>query len=393
MRGMEIRDDILQALGDPNRFIRLTLSGPAKGAEWVKVAVRPVALAGEWKLQFTFQGPRKQIVRNVEKSSLAEEVDKALDLGFRHIDLQCTDVDLHARITAKGKLLVSRGKASKQELPPVAHNRRKEYPFPEGEPNPFLEAIGIMRKGVVLPRMRDKFRQINHFLMLLDQTRVFKDPPAEQIHIVDCGCGLAYLTLSACEYLGRKRGLDVSVTGIDTNAEVISRAEAMRNGANLENVQLVRTTIAEFAPPTTPDAVLSLHACDTATDEAISKGVQWGSRLILSSPCCQHELHKVLQRSELNAVLRHGILRERTAEIVTDAFRAAALRVMGYATDVIEFIDPAHTARNLIIRAEKDRERPLPSSVEEYVALKNFWNVSPAIERLLVEALQERLHS
>jgi SAM-dependent methyltransferase len=390
---MEYREEILQALKDPSRFIRLTLSGPQKPseAEWLKVVVRPVTLAGERRLQFAFQGPRKQIVRNVERRKIAEELDGALALGFRHINLQCADGDLHARITSKGKVLISRGKPSKGELPATAHNREKEYPFPEGEENPFLEALGIMRHGRVLPRMRDKFRQINHFLMLLDHTRLLKDPPSGEVRILDCGCGLAYLTFSACEYLRGKRGLDVTVTGIDANEEIISRARELKARTGLEDVELVQARISEYVPSETPHAVLSLHACDTATDEAIAKGVEWGSRLILSSPCCQHELHHSLKRPELAAALRHGILRERTADIVTDAFRAAALRVMGYATDVIEFIDPTHTSKNLMIRAEKGREKSLPGAVEEYRALKEYWGVAPAIERLLGEDFRKRV--
>ena len=391
---MKYTPDILHALRDFTRFIRLTLSGPAgKKAEWRKVTVRPVATGkGHGKtLQAVFQGEKKQITRSVPLDDIEHFLDELLCMGFRHIDLQCADGDLHIRITRKGKALVSRGKPSVSTQPGAApHDREKEYPFPAHEPNPFLETLGIMRDAKILSAMQDKFRQINHFLILFGHTKLLKNPPSE-IALIDCGCGRAFLTLAAYHYLREKRGLVVRLTGIDADPEVIASAQNLSKSLGYDEVNFVCAPIRKVQPKRTPNVVFSLHACDTATDEAIARGVAWGAEVILCAPCCQHELHHKIERDEFRAVLRHGILRERTADILTDALRAAALRVMGYKTDVIEFISPGHTAKNLMIRAEKARGMRTKEAAREYLALRDFWNVSPCIEELLGDDFTSRL--
>ena len=392
---MQYTEDILNALRDSSRFIRLTLSGPAgKGAEWRKVVVRPVA---EGKssgkiLQAMFQAEKKQITRSIPLDDIEYSLGELLGMGFRHIDLQCTDGDLHIRITKKGKALVSRGKPS---LPapkkPAPHDREKAYPFPAHEPNVFLETIGVMRGGKILSAMQDKFRQINHFLMLLSHTKLLGNPSGD-VNIIDCGCGRAFLTLAAYHFIREKRGITAHLTGIDADAEVIAEANKLRARLSYEEAEFVCVPIREHQPERAPNVVLSLHACDTATEEAIARGVEWGAEMILCAPCCQHELHHKIERDEFRSVLRHGILRERTADILTDALRASALRVMGYKTDVIEFISPGHTAKNLMIRAEKARGMRVKEAAKEYRALRDFWQVSPCIETLLGQEFAERLH-
>lgn len=392
---MDYIAEILNALRDETRFVRLTLSGPKdpKSAEWRKVALHPVQLAAGRRIQAVLQGATKQVMRTVEPAELEARLREFLALGFLHISLQCVDAELHVRITRKGKALVSRGKPSSAVTPAEAaapHDREKEYPFPAQEPNRFLEILGIMRDGRVLAPMQDKFRQINHFLSILARTELLRRP-REEIRIIDSGCGRAFLTLAAYHYLREKRNIAVTMTGIDQNAEVIARAGELRDRLRYAAVAFAQSRILDYQPPAPPHAVLSLHACDTATDEAIAQGVKWGAELILCAPCCQHELHHRLERPEFQAVLRHGILRERLADILTDALRAAALRIMGYRTDVIEFISPESTAKNLLIRAEKAGAGPLRGAVEEYRALRDTWAITPAIETLLGESLQARL--
>jgi SAM-dependent methyltransferase len=203
------------------------------------------------------------------------------------------------------------------------------------------------------------------------------------VRIVDCGCGRALLTLAACHYLRDVCGKAVHCVGIDADPEVIASAEKLRARLGERDVELVEAHIADYEPPAQPHVVLSLHACDTATDEALACAVAWRADLILAAPCCQHELHRALDRREFRAVLRHGILRERTADILTDALRAAALRVMGYKADVIEFIAPGHTAKNLMIRADRARGIDRRAAARDYEALRDFWGVQPAIEPLL----------
>jgi len=424
MSRMDYITEIVAAAQSPERFIRATFSvvehaprarsdlekAPAE-PEWLKVTIRPVLLAQGRSLQALFQGKRRQEAHNFPPEEARAQIVGILALGFRRISLQCADGDLHVRITRKGKALVSRGKPSATLALPEPHDREKERPLPAGEPDEFLEKVGIMRKGKVLPSMYDKFRQINQFLTLLGHAELFRHVGAQHlsaeasakvdaapmqgrtspIHVIDCGCGRALLTFAAYHFLKEKRGLPVRLTGVDYDSDVIRKAQRFRDKLGYEEVELVQNSVSDYQPAEPPRVVLSLHACDTATDEAIAQGVKWGAELILCAPCCQHELHKKIERPELRAILRHGILRERTADIVTDALRAAALRVMGYSAEVIEFIDPGHTAKNLMIRAEKGRGPRRAEAVAEYAALKEFWGVTPSIEVMLSDAFSRRV--
>jgi len=384
---MDYIHEIIETAQDPARFIRLTFSGPARKIprEWERVVVSYVETRSGTKLQALFQGKSKEEARTIGPEGLENTLAEFFGMGFRHINLQCADGDMHVRITKKGKALVKRARPSVAGGgPPRPHNRRKEYPFPPDRSDAFLETIGVMKKGRVRASMRDKFRQINQFLMLLGHARILDEEPSAPIRVVDCGCGRAFLSLAAYHYLRHVRGFPVRMTGVDANPEVIAPAEEWRKKLAYDEVEFKVARIADYAPEEgPPDIVLSLHACDTATDEAIVQGVRWGCRLIFAAPCCQHELHHQLDRAEWRAALRHGILRERTADIVTDALRAAALRAVGYRTDVIEFIAPGHTAKNLMIRAEKARGMRTREALGEYQALRDFWNVRPAIEEML----------
>ena len=391
---MEFLDEILEALQSPNRFVRLTLSGPvARSNPWQKIVVQPVVVASERVLQAVMQGERKQIRRTLAGDRIASELQGLLARGFRHIDLQCSDGDLHIRITKKGRALVSRGKPS-VTVPPcdAAHDHRKEYPFPEGEPSAFLDRLGIMRGGRVIASMRDKFRQINQFLILLGHIKLVRSAPTRPLSILDCGCGRAFLSFATCHYLRHRLGLEVSLVGVDADHEVIETAMTLRGKLRLEGAEFVQTAIRDYRPPKAPDIVLSLHACDTATDEAIALGVRCGARVILCVPCCQHEFHRRMSKPDFRGVLRHGILRERMADILTDALRASALRAMGYRADVIEFISPGHTAKNLMIRAEKVGGIRKADAAREYMQLRDeFLNARPCIEKLLGSEFVERL--
>jgi len=175
------------------------------------------------------------------------------------------------------------------------------------------------------------------------------------------------------------------LTGVDRNAELIGKCCALRDSLGWDGLEFHVSSIAEFKPAEPPDVVLSLHACDTATDEAIAQGILWKSRVILAAPCCQHELHKQLDAPLFQPLLRHGILRERLADLLTDAFRALVLRIMGYRASVVEFISPEHTAKNLMIQAERGLKPGDAAAIREYHELKRLWNVSPAIEQMMGE--------
>jgi SAM-dependent methyltransferase len=389
------RDEIVRAVTQGEDFVRLTLGAPRSGTEvlWRKVTVRPIALKDGPYTQFLCYTDRDCVTENLAGGKLRRRIRELLALPFTRLHLQTRSADLHVRITRRGKALVTRGKPSRPGGPPdVSHDRRKARVLQEGRPDEFLVALGVMTpEGRVHAAMQGKFRQINEFLRVIAGLIEGKDWVRGPVSIVDCGCGNAYLTFATHHYLKDVLGVEARVVGVDANEEVVGRVTDLRDSLGLEGVEFRAARILDFEPERPPEIVLSLHACDTATDEAIAQGVRWGARVILAAPCCQHELHRELKAPLFRPVTRHGIMRERLADLMTDACRALALRIMGYRTDVIQFIDPSATSKNLMIRAERGLEPGHRASAGEYRELKEFWQVEPAIERLLGEPFRRLL--
>lgn len=388
------REMIRTAVLKDDCFAKLVLSRKEDDATpLIRVVVRPVTIKGRRKQQFSYYDAKKVIVKNYYGEELAAKLDEALSMPFTQIMLQTTSYEVNMRITSKGKALISTAKSTcGAESPDLAHDRKKDFPIPDGTPNDLLYALGVMnREGQVRPGMQGKFHQVNEFLLILNRSISGFASPERAIYLVDCGSGNAYLTFAAYYYLSAVRGLIVQVSGVEANEELTKKCIDLRDRLGWQGLEFWTSPIADFAPSVPPDVALSLHACDTATDDAIAQGVLWGSKLILAAPCCQHELNTKLSSQVFRPVLRHGILKERLADILTDTFRALVLRIMGYRTDVIQFVDPEHTAKNLIIRAEKALKPGHQPSIREYIELKEFWAVTPFIERLLGERLDQYL--
>jgi hypothetical protein len=387
----DYRSTIKEAVADKQTFLRLIVSGVLHGevSPWSKAVVRPVELQEKLGFQLTHYDKKQGIAKNYSDAEIGARLDELLALPFNQMHVQATSGDLHVRITKKRKALIRRGKPSRSEQTPQrAHNRVKRYPIPSDAPDAFLQGIGIMdQDGHVKPTMQDKFRQINEFLKLLHETVLAKegceDLAGKRINFIDCGCGNAYLTFAGFHYLNHIHGLTAHITGVDTNPVLIEKCEKLRDSLGWSGLDFVVSRIVDFTPEMPPDVVLSLHACNTATDEAIAKGVQWGSRVILAAPCCQHELRQQIEAPLFGPVLRHGILKQRTAEILTDSCRAQVLRIMGYSTDVVQFIDSKHTPKNLMIRAKQAQKPGDKDMVRDYKELRDYWKIEPSIERML----------
>jgi len=395
--GEEYRARVRAEVLEEATFLRLTATGKVgrHDVPWVKVAVRPVLVRGRKRMQFSYFDGKKDITKNFAAAKVAEKLEDLLSLPFSQIHVQSTSGDLHVRITKKGRTLIGRAKPSRHEREPVlSHDRVKHYPLPVNAPDAFLQALGIMdRSGRVRPTMQGKFHQINEFLRLMCQMFPPEDFVGGVVNILDCGCGNAYLTFAAYHYMNHHRGLSARVVGVDSNEEMIDHCRLLRDSLGWDGLDFRVSKIAEFSPTTRPDLMLSLHACDTATDEAIAQGILWGSRGILAAPCCQHELRSQLRAPVFRPMLRHGVLKERTADILTDAFRALVLRIMGYRTDVVQFVSPEHTSKNLMIRAKKGLEPGQKAFIGEYQALKEFWGVEPWLEGMLGAELTRFLGS
>jgi hypothetical protein len=293
---------------------------------------------------------------------------------------------------------------SVKRAPSLEHDRQKSLLLTVGAPDPFLQAIGIMtREGKVRARMRKKYRQINEFLKLVLETGVAELPRSSAdveaadasvpdlrpLRIVDCGCGNAYLSFAVYHYLDHVLHVPTHLVGIDVNRQLIERRSQQVQELGWQDLTFQTVRIGEYDPGFSPDVVLALHACDTATDEALAQAVKWRSKMIFAAPCCHHHLQQQLGRQPplLRSIYRHGILKERLGDVLTDALRAQILRILGYRAEVIQFVSSEHTDKNLMIRAVQSREPGSFREVSEYAELKAFFQVTPFLERLLTQEL------
>lgn len=392
---MNFLEEIKTRVLDEESFIEATFKGVRKGETipWERVVLRPIVLKNGRFLQFSYFDDTQHIAKNYGAEEQAIQLDKLLHLPFKNYQVSDKHGRLLVQITKKGKPIVHREKAmSPVVLPSMKHDRTKKQMLPDDRPVPFLQEVGIMTKdGRVKASMRRKFRQINKFLELVDET-IEKEGGERPLRVVDFGCGNAYLTLAIYHYLSTIRQYPVDMVGIDIKSDLMNRHNETARRLGWSTLVFNSIPIEQYAPENPPDIVLALHACDTATDDALAQGIVHKSRYIFCAPCCHHHLQAQLNQQRTPApfdpIMRHGIMKERLGDMLTDAFRALILRMMGYRTDIIEFVSTQHTPRNLMIRAVKTAQSGEPSAAEEYAALKQFWQVTPYLETLLEERSQ-----
>jgi SAM-dependent methyltransferase len=234
--------------------------------------------------------------------------------------------------------------------------------------------------------MGSKYKQINEFLKLMADTGTLGTFEHSPVRVLDAGCGNAYLTFALYHYLTEIKGLDVEMIGIDLKADLMEKHAQNAAQLGYRGLHFAMSSIIDYHMAHAPDIVVALHACDTATDDAIAQGIRWNSKMIVCAPCCQHHLQEQMHAAPqpFAPVLRYGILHERMGDLLTDSFRALTLRMMGYRTDVLQFIGDEHTPRNIMIRAVKTSNTGDPKLAQEYHDLKAFWGVTPYLENLLV---------
>jgi hypothetical protein len=389
----DYREQVKRLVLDEASFVRLTAKGKIREGilPWRQVIVRPILLKDVYYLQFSYFTERQDIIRNYRGAEAEAKLDELLALPFTSIRVQATGEEIVVQIKKNGFPLMHRTTTASNVEPELSHDLSKNLPLPADRPDTFLQTIGVMdEQGKILPSMQDKFSQVNEFLKLLIHTGELErfQKSSAPVNILDCGCGSAYLSLATYHYLRDIRGIPAHLEGVDVNGTLIEKDKMHSEQLGFSDACFCQSSIIDYQPSARPDIVLALHACDTATDEAIVQGIRWHSRVILCAPCCHHHLNQQIQAvAPFGPVMQHGILKQRLADILTDTFRALALRIMGYKTDVIEFISPEHTDKNLMIRAlkreqvTKERDR----YIHEYLELKRFWSVTPYIETLLGE--------
>jgi SAM-dependent methyltransferase len=386
----DYREIVKRRVLDETTFVQMTLKGARRGlAEnpWRMIVVRPVQIKNRRFWQFSRFTDKQDFTQNYSAAEAETQLDEALALPFGSILVRSTGEDLHVQITKKGRAILHRQARNGETRPPeLAHDAPKAAPIPADRPDSFLQALGLQTAdGRIKADRRGKLAQINEFLKLLEHTGALETlAPGRPLNVLDCGCGASYLSFAVYHYLNNLRGIPARLVGVDVNEKLIEQSSRLSREMNLDGVMFCRSSIAAFQPDAPPDIVIALHACDTATDEALALGIASGAGLILAAPCCHHHLNAQLEtRAPMQPVMRHGILKNRLADILTDSFRALILQIMGYKTDVVEFVASEHTDRNLMIRAVRRTAPGGPAFAREYADLKAFWNVTPYLETLL----------
>lgn len=347
-----------------------------------KTTVRPLRLKNGIHFQFERFQDNKAFHENVPADEAAARLAQAMD-EYRQALVKTPGADVQLLASKKGAVTMLRGNpsAKKGQALPASHNRAKTYILEEGEPVPFLVRLGVMTpEGRVVKMKYDKFRQINRFLEMVADV-LPELPRGRPITVVDFGCGKSYLTFALYHLLAVKEKLPVRIVGLDLKKDVIETCSGLARDLEWDNLTFRVGDIAEYEGEASVDMVVTLHACDTATDAALIKAVKWGASVILSVPCCQHELFRQISQPLLKPLLKHGILKERFAALVTDAIRANLLETAGYRVQMLEFIDLEHTPKNLLIRAVTGKNGNREAARREYEAFRDFLSVDPFMER------------
>ncbi len=393
-------DRVRTMLLDEDRLVRAVAAGRQRGAEprWRRVELRYVDLKAGRHLQVTSYDATQAFTANHSADAAAEAVDALLAEPFGNWHVHTATEQLQLRVTKKREAMVSLSASEPLGAAAVrrAHDRKKARVLPEDDP--VLTALGISdAQGRVKPSRQAKYRQVEEFLRALgaavdDATAAgaLRVPTEDEpLRVVDLGCGNAYLTFAAHRYLGAVRGLPVRVVGVDVKQQSLDHNTAVARSLGVaEEATFVQGSIGSVELDVRPDIVLALHACDTATDDALAQAVRWDAPLVLAAPCCHHDVAAQLRTGAAPApysfLVRDGILRERFADTLTDALRAATLRLEGYRVDVVEFVESRHTPRNPLLRAVRTGPARSDDARRELDELTGSWQVRPRLQELLL---------
>ena len=376
-------------------MLRMTISGKRHGELADKVKIRPVKLKEELYFQTSVSDGKKEFHKNYEKAELLEQLDHWLRKDYRQLQMDTTTQSIQALVSKKGKATVKQKIARDMRSARVLdHNRKKRYLLEEGTPIPFLVDLGVMTaEGAIVRSRYDKFRQINRYLEFVEDILPELDKDRE-LTLIDFGCGKSYLTFALYYYLTVKKQYRIRMIGLDLKKDVMEHCQELAEKYGYERLTFLTGDIADYDGVEQVDMVVSLHACDTATDYALEKALQWNAKVIFAVPCCHHELNRQMHSTEMNPVLKYGLIQERMAALMTDAFRADVLELEGYQVQVLEFIDMEHTPKNILIRAVK-QNTPLSFEKKEKLldSLKTcmgIWNVNPLFYRLRLGGEDEK---
>lgn len=377
----EIKDFIDKNMG--KGLIQMVISKSRIKDGPSKVKIRPILLKDKFIYQATETVGPKVLHTNYERQELIEYIGELMEERFMQLQWEGQYEDGLVLVSKKGHLTTKvKRHACKKEQAALEHNRRKKYLLAEGTAVPFLVDLGVMTpQGKIVSTKYDKFRQINWFLEFIEDILPRLDRGRE-LTILDFGCGKSYLTFAMYYYLRQLRHFDVRIIGLDLKEDVIQHCNELAQSYGYEKLKFYTGDIASYEGVRQVDMVVTLHACDTATDYALAKAVYWGAKVILSVPCCQHELNGQIRNEMLSPVLSYGILKERMAALITDGLRAQLLEGVGYETQILEFVDMEHTPKNLLIRGVYTGKK---KNLEKTRRCIEELHLNPTLARLLEE--------
>ena len=364
---------------------QIVISGAREKMGATKVKVRPILLKDSLMYQFTETVGAKELHSNYDGEEAVDLICDCMETQFKQLQLEHRIANASVLVSKKGKMTIKQKKKTIDNFKQadLSHNRQKKYILNPEKKVGFLMDLGVMtREGAIAKAHYDKFRQINRFLEFIEDV-LWRLPKEREITIIDFGCGKSYLTFAMYYYLKELKGLDVRIVGLDLKEDVIDKCNRLSKKYGYEKLDFVKGDIASYDKVSKVDMVVTLHACDTATDVSIAKAVKWRADVILSVPCCQHELNAQINNEVLAPLLSYGIIKERLAALITDGLRAQMLDGAGYDTQILEFVDMEHTPKNLLIRAVKTDKKK--DNSQELSKCMEFLSVDPTLKGLLFE--------
>ena len=365
----------------PEKIIKGVISGKKdKNQKNEKVKIETILIKDKPILQFATYTDKQVFHKNVEETEARDLIISFLTDEFNNLELTTEDYIYSYRVTQKGKVLSNKRKTKEVSLVPVSHNKKKNYILEDGTLVPALVDLGIqMPDGKVTKAGYDKFKQINRFLEIID------DCISEEKHlnIIDFGCGKSYLTFILYYYFVEIKKMDVTITGLDLKEDVIDHCNEIAEKYGYSKLKFYKGDIAKYKEKNDIDMIVTLHACDTATDYALYHAITMNVKYIFSVPCCQHEINLELDSKNFHVINKFGILKDRFSALLTDAIRANILQYYGYKTNVMEFVDFENSPKNLLIRAVKTNNSLNPKIKEEIDAILREYNISQKLYSLL----------
>ena len=383
---ISIKDAFLQCLTID--LIDIVISNTTDKEKVSKVKIRPILLKNEMYFQVSEYIGKQIFHSNETVEGVINRLPDWFEGLLKQVQIRTKQRDVSILISKKGKVTIKSKQVkddNQREQGSLEHNRKKTYILKEDVKIPFLVDLGVMSvEGKIIKAKYDKFKQMNRYLEFIEDILPSLDQK-RRLNIIDFGCGKSYLTFAMYYYLHHIKGLDVNITGLDLKEDVIHHCNQLSKQYGYENLRFLKGDIASFDEYNEVDMVVTLHACDTATDYALSKAVSWGAKVILSVPCCQHEVNQQIKSDTLEPVLKYGLIKERMSALITDGLRASVLEECGYRVQILEFIDIEHTPKNILIRAIKKTDEPIEKEgLKKYKDCIDFLNIEPTLYKLLI---------